>query len=58
MAGTTFSHKFDVEGEFPYFCMVHPWMSGLVVVQAAGEDEHTGEEEMMDGEVHMSYNFV
>ena len=55
MAGTTFSHKFDVEGEFPYFCMVHPWMSGLVVVQAAGEDEHTDEhtDEMTDGEVHM-----
>ena len=51
MAGTTFSHKFEAEGEFPYFCMVHPWMSGLVTVQAAGEDEH--EDEMMDGEVHM-----
>jgi len=51
MAGTTFSHKFEAEGEFPYFCMVHPWMSGLVTVQAAGEDEH--EDDMMDGEVHM-----
>ena len=51
MAGTTFSHKFEAEGEFPYFCMVHPWMMGLVTVQAAGEDEH--EDEMMDGEVHM-----
>lgn len=40
MAGTTFSHKFDVEGEFPYFCMVHPWMSGMVIVQAAGEDDN------------------
>ncbi len=34
MAGTTFSHKFDAEGEFPYFCMVHPWMAGVVTVQA------------------------
>jgi len=49
MSGTTFSHKFDVEGEFPYFCMVHPWMSGIVVAQAAGEDE----DEMTDGEGHM-----
>lgn len=32
MAGTTFSHKFDAKGEFPYFCMVHPWMSGIVLV--------------------------
>lgn len=32
MAGTTFSHKFDLNGEFPYFCMVHPWMQGVVLV--------------------------
>jgi len=32
MAGTTFSHKFDAEGEFPYFCMVHPWMTGKIQV--------------------------
>ena len=36
MAATTFSHTFEAEGEFPYFCMVHPWMSGIVTVQAAG----------------------
>ena len=34
MAGTTFSHEFEAEGEFPYFCMVHPWMMGIVTVQA------------------------
>ncbi len=34
MAGTTFSHTFEAEGEFPYFCMVHPWMQGIVTVQA------------------------
>jgi predicted secreted protein with PEFG-CTERM motif len=32
MAGTTFSHKFDAEGDFPYFCMVHPWMNGIIHV--------------------------
>ena len=32
MAGTTFSHTFEAEGEFPYFCMVHPWMNGIVKV--------------------------
>jgi predicted secreted protein with PEFG-CTERM motif len=36
MAATTFSHTFEAEGEFPYFCMVHPWMEGIVTVQAAG----------------------
>jgi len=34
MAGTTFTHTFEAEGEFPYFCMVHPWMQGIVTVQA------------------------
>ncbi len=32
MAGTTFSHTFESNGEFAYFCMVHPWMEGLVLV--------------------------
>ena len=38
MAGTTFSHTFEEEGEFSYFCMVHPWMQGIVTVQEAGEE--------------------
>jgi predicted secreted protein with PEFG-CTERM motif len=54
MAGTTFSHKFEAEGEYPYFCMVHPWMEGIVIVQADAEEETHEEEEMhMDDEVHM-----
>ncbi len=32
MAGTTFEHTFDQPGEIPYFCMVHPWMAGVVIV--------------------------
>lgn len=43
LSGQTFSHMFEEEGEFPYFCLVHPWMQGTVIVQAAGE-EHTDEE--------------
>ena len=38
MAGTTFSHEFEAPGEYPYFCMVHPWMQGIVTVQVAGEE--------------------
>ncbi len=48
--GTEFSHTFDDEGTFPYFCLVHPWMSGEVAVMAAGgsmEDD----EMMMDGDM-------
>jgi predicted secreted protein with PEFG-CTERM motif len=35
LAGKKFSHKFEEAGEFPYFCQVHPWMKGTVVVQGA-----------------------
>jgi plastocyanin len=32
MAGTSFEHKFEEAGSFDYFCMVHPWMLGIVTV--------------------------
>ncbi|MGI9566944.1 MAG: cupredoxin domain-containing protein [Nitrosopumilus sp.] len=35
-AGTTFSHTFEQEGTFDYFCMVHPWMVGSVIVGTGG----------------------
>jgi predicted secreted protein with PEFG-CTERM motif len=38
MAGSTFSHTFNEAGTFDYFCMVHPWMVGSVVV--SGEEKH------------------
>ena len=33
MAGSSFSHTFDEAGTFDYFCMVHPWMVGTVIVE-------------------------
>jgi len=32
MAGGTFSTTLDESGEYPYFCMVHPWMTGNITV--------------------------
>jgi len=32
MAGDTFEFTFDDAGTFDYFCMVHPWMTGIVHV--------------------------
>jgi len=50
MAGASFSHTFDSAGTFDYFCMVHPWMTGTVIVEAEAEHgeemEHTEMEEM------------
>ncbi len=53
MAGSSFSVKFDdfEPGEYQYFCMVHPWMEGIVVVQEAEGEEMTDEKE--NGEMHM-----
>jgi len=36
MAGGSYSHTFDTAGTYVYFCMVHPWMEGTVIVEAAG----------------------
>lgn len=32
MAGRTYEYTFYDTGEFEYFCLVHPWMTGKVVV--------------------------
>ena len=36
MAGETFSHTFDTLGNYDYFCKVHPWMVGQVLVTVGG----------------------
>ena len=66
MAGTTFSHTFEEEGTFDYFCMVHPWMVGTVmvgsvateptaklVVEAPPEDKTTVTGMSSDGKVRV-----
>jgi len=30
--GQSFSQTFDSPGSFPYFCMIHQWMTGTVTV--------------------------
>jgi len=55
MAGSTFSHTFNEAGTFDYFCMVHPWMTGIVTVSAEHEEmEEMGHDEMggMEGMEH------
>jgi len=55
MAGGSYSVTLDDAGTYPYFCMVHPWMSGTVIVEAeaAHGDDHAGEmEEMGHGDDH------
>ncbi len=37
LAGSTFNHTFEDVGEYPYYCIVHPWQAGVVMVR--GETE-------------------
>jgi len=32
LGGDTFSHTFTESGEYQYFCQIHPWMTGTVIV--------------------------
>jgi predicted secreted protein with PEFG-CTERM motif len=57
MAENSFEWSPETVGEIPYFCMVHPWMTGLIVVQEVeAEDDkeeimgETPEEEIMETE--------
>ena len=36
MPGFKFSHTFDESGEYSYYCMYHPWQTGVVIVE--GDD--------------------
>ena len=51
MAANSFEWTPTVVGEVPYFCMVHPWMKGLIIVQEVEaekeEDHHDDDGEMM-----------
>ena len=44
----SFSHTFADAGTFTYFCMVHPWMQGTVIVSS--EESHGDMEEMEEME--------
>ena len=53
MAGSSFSHTFDAAGTFDYFCMVHPWMAGAVMVSS---EEIHGDMEEMEGMKEMGHS--
>ena len=46
MAGNNFEWSPDTVGEVPYFCMVHPWMIGTIIVQEVGAEKD--DDKMMD----------
>jgi predicted secreted protein with PEFG-CTERM motif len=44
MAGQSYPWTADTLGEIDYFCMVHPWMIGKIIVQEAEAEEEVHEE--------------
>jgi predicted secreted protein with PEFG-CTERM motif len=52
MAGGMFSYKFEEAGTYDYFCMVHPWMTGIVTVSAEYEEIKHDEMGDMKGMEH------
>ena len=38
IAGASFEYKPEVTGEIPHFCIVHPWMTGMIIVSE--DDDH------------------
>jgi predicted secreted protein with PEFG-CTERM motif len=48
MAGSTFEWSPTEVGDVPYFCMVHPWMQGLIIVQEAEAEEDTHGDEVTE----------
>lgn len=38
-AGESWSYNFTKAGRYSYFCTIHPWMEGMVIVVAEGEEK-------------------
>jgi len=44
--GDSFDYLTDTVGEFPYYCTLHVWMQGTLIVQEAAAEEEVMEETM------------
>ena len=39
---SSFAHTFAAAGSYPYYCVIHPWMSGTVHVESGGAGGRSG----------------
>jgi len=53
MAGDSYDYNADTVGEFPYYCTLHVWMQGVLIVQ-----EVAAEEEVMEMEVTLEEDII
>ena len=49
MAGSSYEYSPDTVGEIPYYCVVHPWMNGFIIVQEADAEEPVLSVNVSDG---------
>jgi len=49
--GDSFDYNADTVGEFPYYCTLHVWMQGVLIVQEAEAEEEMQMDETMEEEV-------
>ncbi len=56
MAGSTYEWSPTEAGEVDYFCMVHPWMQGLIIVQEAGADDGEMKDDHGDDDGEMMHD--
>ena len=52
MMGAAYTTPALEAGEYPYFCKVHPWMEGLVIVEEESHDDHGHDETKEDHDDH------
>jgi len=55
MAGNSFEYTANTVGSIDYFCMVHPWMIGTIVVQGAETEEMHGSESTLSVEEKLEF---
>ena len=46
--GESFDYNANTVGEFPFYCSLHVWMQGVLIVQEAEAEEETMMEEQKD----------
>jgi len=51
--GDSFEYSADTVGEFPFYCTLHVWMQGVLIVQEAAAEEEMQMEETIEDKVGM-----
>ncbi len=55
--GKSFSYKFTKKGDYPYYCIVHPWMDGTILVTTGYSIIPNVGKETGDGSTHFDVEY-